>query len=336
MKMKNIITAIIGIVLLFSVVSATVITIEPETLEPLQIHSGEIIKENITIKTDGDYLVFIDYTIINNTNNMEGFSINLPIWVFVEEEKTFQIEMSTVSLFKPDSFVIHFFISTEGVEAEETSSNEYNETTEIINTGLGIELEIESNGTGNVTVRKFTENPASGFSIPSLNKFFHIEVSEEIEQGMNETIIKVFYTDEEVNTLGIDENELRLYFFDEITGSWQLINSWVDTTNNIVYGRTNHFSLWGVFGSIIPTQPSGSGRRTIYVEKRITKYVNNTIEVPKEIEIIKEIENIDKINELEKKNKSLLIAFTAITLIVVVLLMLLLRLKRNKRNEKVS
>ena len=156
---------ILGIVLI-GLVSAEVITIEPETLEPIQMYAGGNFVEDLTIKTDGDYLVFLDYEITNNTHNMDGFSMNLPRWVFVEEEKVFEVKISTVPLFKPDSFVIHFYVSTEGVEVEEISSNEYKETIDIIDTGIGIKLEIESNGTGIVDVRKFTENPSSGFSIP--------------------------------------------------------------------------------------------------------------------------------------------------------------------------
>jgi len=263
------------VLFLVSIVSAEIVSISPETLEPISIYSGETITKNITIHTAGNYLIYLDYNITNNTHNEEGLSINLPQWIFVEEEKIFEVEISTVPLFMPDSFTINFNIFTNKVEVKNTSLNNYNETTEEIDTGMGLVLEIESDGNGTVEVYKVTEDLEDGFSIPSLNLFFHIEASDSIIDGMNETEIKVSYTDAEVNALGIDENNLRLYFYNETLKRWKVRNSWVDTTNNIVYGVTDHFSLWGVFGNLIPDTSTSSKQDT----KRIwyVKTVNNTI-----------------------------------------------------------
>lgn len=200
--MKKIITAIMGI-LLISIVSAEIIRIEPETLEPLQIHSGETILQNITIITDGNYLVFVDYEITNNTHNLEGFSINLPEFIFVEREKMFQIEMSTVPLFKPDSFVIHFIASTEGIQAKSIA-------------------------------------------------------------------------------------------------------------------------------------PSRGGGRTRIIEKNITKYVNNTIEISKEIEVIREIENTEKIEEQEKSIKRLKILLGVLLGILVLVILIIGILIKTIVNKKVK
>ena len=233
---------------LISLASAEVITIEPSELDSIQMYAGETITQNIIIKTDGNYLVYLDYNITGNTYNMDGFEINLPQEIFVEEEETIQIEISTLLNFRPDSFIIHFFASTE--KAEETITETFTEN-ETITFG---DLELEINGTGNVTIRKFKENPKSGFGIPSLNKFFEIKSS--IQE--NNSIIKVNYTDAEVNALGVNENTLRLYFYNETNNKWELIDSWVDTINNIIFAKTDHFSLWGVFGNVVSINPSSS------------------------------------------------------------------------------
>lgn len=338
MKNKVVIT-MMGMVLinLISLASAEVISIEPEILEPFSIYSGESITRDITIKTDGNYLVYLSWGVEGNSSNMEGFNVDYESFFRVNREKVIPITISADYNFLPDSFTINFNASTK--KAEEASSNEYDETTGNIDTGIGLELEIESNGTGIVEVLKFTENPASGFGIPALNIFFQIEVSNEIEQGMNKTTLKVFYTDEEVNALGIDENNLRLYFYNETTGNWQIINSWVDTTNNIVYGVTTHFSLWGIFGEKdIPTIIHGGGRGTKIIEREITEYVNNTIEVEvlEEIEVIKNIEDIDKINELEKELKQRNILIGVISSLLIILMIIFSISMGKKRNEKVS
>ncbi len=241
--MEKAITITIGMILLLSVfISAEVISISPEVLEPFSIYSGESITRNITIKTDGDYLVYLDYEVFNNTYNMDGFNIDLPESVFVEREKIIPITLSADYNFKPDTFTIHFTASTEKVEEEITVNFVENETI------IFGDLELEINGTGTITIKTFDSNPESGFGIPSLSKFF--EITSSIQA--NNSIIKVSYSQIEVDALGIDENTLRLYFFNTTNDSWQSIESSVDITNNVITGTTNHFSLWGIFGSLVP------------------------------------------------------------------------------------
>ncbi len=245
--MKNIIVIIIGILFLVSLISAEVISIEPEVLEPFSIYSGESISRNITIKTDGNYLVYLSWGVEGNSSDMEGFYIDYESPIQVNKEREVQIILSAAYNFFPDSFTITLDASTE--KAEEVFEKEFvqNETMEI----WDLELEIDSNGTGNIIIKTFKENPGKGFGIPSLNKFFDINVSYDIEQGMNETIIRLSYTDSEVSALGIDELTLRLYFFNETLNEWQKPEGGVVIDENYVWAITTHFSLWGIFGNSI-------------------------------------------------------------------------------------
>jgi len=45
---------------------------------------------------------------------------------------------------------------------------------------------------------------------------------------------------------GINEDDLRIYYFNEATGIWEVIGKQVDKTNKVVIGYTNHFSRYGV------------------------------------------------------------------------------------------
>jgi len=257
--MKNRIGIIIGMILLLtSLVSAEVIRIEPETLPNISMYAGETIIQNITIKTDGNYLVYIDYNVTNNNSDMQGFHVSFESPIQVNKEKTIQIEISTLPNFKPDNFTLNIYASTE--KAEEEIITEYNETTEIIEV-QELKLKIDSNGTGTITVKKFIENPEKGLGIPDLGKFFEITADQEIIDGMNETLINISYTDAEVSSAGIVESTLRLYFYNESSGEWQVSpNSGVDTVNNYVWAKTTHFSIWGIFGSVpTPTIVAGVG-----------------------------------------------------------------------------
>lgn len=241
--MKNKILTIIFGILLISLVSADVIKVEPQILEQLSTYSGESITRDITIKTDGNYIVYLDYKFFNNTYDMQGFNIDIPKSIYIEREKTITITIFTDQRFRSDSFNIIIIASTE--KAEEIFEEEFiqNETTEINN----LTLDIDSNGTGNIVIKTFKENPEKGFSIPSLNLFFEIEASDSIIEGMNKTLIKVYYTDSELGD--IDESTLRLYFFNETLNNWQGKYGGVNISGNYVWVETDHFSLWGIFGN---------------------------------------------------------------------------------------
>ncbi len=112
-KMNKVMIAIILGIALISLVSAEVITIEPEVLEPFSIYSGETITRNITIITDGDYLVYLSWDVEGNSSDMEGFYVDYESPIQVNQEKEILINLSAAYNFFPDSFTIHLYATTE-------------------------------------------------------------------------------------------------------------------------------------------------------------------------------------------------------------------------------
>ena len=96
-----------------------------------------------------------------------------------------------------------------------------------------------------------------------LDNFVEI-VAPDLEKNLNSTRITFNYTDTEVAAKGIDESTLRLYFYNETNGSWvkydgndgEAPDGGVDTEANEVWAVTNHFSIWGTFGSAPAASPS--------------------------------------------------------------------------------
>jgi len=100
----------------------------------------------------------------------------------------------------------------------------------------------------------------------------------EIESGlinMTSAKIIIYYTDEEINAANIDEETLKVHYFNETSQEWEELDSIVNTTGNYVYTIVSHFSLYGVFGEeqIVSGSSSGgssggggSSRRTLAVE----------------------------------------------------------------------
>lgn len=128
-----------------------------------------------------------------------------------------------------------------------------------------------SNASGLITVDKYTNNPTTNtsiFGIKGINKFIGIEADSSIDDALTSATINISYTDAEVSAAGLDENTLRLYFFNSTSNGWIAFNppkGGVDTANNYVWAITNHFSTWGIFGTPVPSPspaPSGGGTPT--------------------------------------------------------------------------
>ncbi|MBU4266647.1 MAG: hypothetical protein L6243_05295, partial [Candidatus Altiarchaeales archaeon] len=98
-------------------------------------------------------------------------------------------------------------------------------------------------------------------SVPGLNKFVKIEVSEELQNVLSSVMIKIHYTDEEVMEAGLDESSLAIYRYDEDLDEWMELNEemdWVfsagvNTVENYIWANVSHFSDYTVGGETITT-----------------------------------------------------------------------------------
>ncbi len=117
-----------------------------------------------------------------------------------------------------------------------------------------IDLNLSSVQSGNVSVFEYSSLPSgtNSFGIPALGRYIQIVADPAIEGAMTGTKIKVYYTDAEVAAAGLDESTLRLSYYNASSGNWSTYdtpNGGVDTVNNYVWAITDHFSVWGIFGS---------------------------------------------------------------------------------------
>lgn len=67
--------------------------------------------------------------------------------------------------------------------------------------------------------------------------------------------LEVSYTDADLAKLGINENTLKLYFFDETTDQWILIGTTLDAPTNKAVGALDHFTDFALLGDPV-AQPT--------------------------------------------------------------------------------
>ena len=111
-----------------------------------------------------------------------------------------------------------------------------------------LELKTNSSNLTNewINITTFVEN----YSTPALFKledvkYVNIEVSDGLKNNLNWTIIKIYYTEDEINTLL--EETLRIYWWNG--SSWVEIESGVNTIENYAWANVTHFSDYGIGGA---------------------------------------------------------------------------------------
>jgi hypothetical protein len=128
----------------------------------------------------------------------------------------------------------------------------------------GVVLDIYTNThyTGNLGVTFYGTNPGgSGFYMKELGKYIDITPPGDISGYISYMILKIYYTDAEVSAAGLDENAMRIEYYNESSGLWEKYdtpNGGVNTTGNYVWANLTHFSIYGLFGSAPASGASSS------------------------------------------------------------------------------
>ncbi len=119
----------------------------------------------------------------------------------------------------------------------------------ILETPSGVSIQLVVNEGVDISVLESDDLPEEAGALPEqaqgLGRYLSIELSDsDVDVGAT---ISMPYTEGELPS-GVAEDQLFFAFYNASTGEWQGIPSWVDTTKNIVYANTDHFSTWTVLG----------------------------------------------------------------------------------------
>ena len=109
-----------------------------------------------------------------------------------------------------------------------------------------------------ITVKTSSSSQVNGtLYVPGLNKYIQVETSQDVRDAITSIILKVYYTDEELNASGLDESSLAIYWYNTTAQQWVKLStnmSWVygtgvNTVQNYVWANVNHFSYYSVGGT---------------------------------------------------------------------------------------
>jgi len=145
-----------------------------------------------------------------------------------------------------------------GVTEERTSFNsQAGSTVSLLSSKIRLSFSATETVNTDIRGRYLSFNPKSsnvGGKV-GLN-FVDLTSTQSLTGKVSQLVIKVGYDDQDVQDLGLVENSLRMYYFNDGTNDWELLTGSVDTVNNLVTGITTHLSVYGLFGdNVVTTSP---------------------------------------------------------------------------------
>jgi len=188
--------------------------------------------------TEGDTL-----TCRNNDINLESGSL-IPIGTIDAINCTITIEGNVLNLTAGEVGYLTWDLDTEAGTQDIIGAEDY-----------GVEIEINTNQTttGNFEINFYTENPGTGgYYSSELGKYVDVNVSFDGGAVLTSAILKIYYTDAEITTAGLNESTLRIQYYNASSQTWEIFDDptgGVNTTGNYVWANITHFSIYGVFGS---------------------------------------------------------------------------------------
>ena len=142
-------------------------------------------------------------------------------------------------------------------------------------TPSGVSVSVTPGEGVEITIDEFSANPAGDIpaGLASLGLYLSIEVNEtDVEI---DATLSLPYQASDVADLAIETLVFR--FYNEATGTWDAVPSWVDTENNMVYGNTTHFSTWTVTGDVPEDSSTTLAETPLIVEFMIASLVTVTV-----------------------------------------------------------
>ncbi len=120
---------------------------------------------------------------------------------------------------------------------------------------LSLEITTSQTVNGNVNVVMYSdEGGVISNEVIVVGDLIDITADTEITNNLDSAVIKMYYDEDEVISKNIDENSLRLYYYNLANGEWEELGSYVNTDENYVQATITHFSIYGVLGSEIENE----------------------------------------------------------------------------------
>lgn len=95
-------------------------------------------------------------------------------------------------------------------------------------------------------------------NLSEFGRYLDVIADNKIKQNISSVALRIYYTDQEIINSGLNEETLKIHYFNETSNKWEALNSNVNVSGNYVEVTLEHLSTFGVFGEKTQTPASGS------------------------------------------------------------------------------
>lgn len=118
---------------------------------------------------------------------------------------------------------------------------------------------ISAISTDSISITEYSANSKNSTpSLKELGKYIDITADDAIKQNLTTMTIRIYYTDVDIANANLNEETLRIHYFNDTNNQWQVLNSTVNATGNYVEVTIDHLSTFGIFGEEKESQSSES------------------------------------------------------------------------------
>lgn len=80
----------------------------------------------------------------------------------------------------------------------------------------------------------------------------YIQIIADPEDVTADGTVRIYYTPEQLSELGLDENSLKIFYWDEAANDWKAVDTQINTAKHYVWATVSHLSIWTIMGQLTP------------------------------------------------------------------------------------
>ena len=110
-----------------------------------------------------------------------------------------------------------------------------------------------------LSISEYTKNVRSSNSKTEMGKYVDIVTDSFANSNFSSITFTVYYNETEIQQAGLNEDTLKIHYYNETSGQWVELNSVLNKTGKYLSVNLTHFSTYGVFGDVVQTSSSSGG-----------------------------------------------------------------------------
>ncbi len=110
-------------------------------------------------------------------------------------------------------------------------------------------LEISGSGSGEISLITYETSQISATKpAKEAGKYVDIFADGALQQNITNTTLRIYYSDERISAANINENSIKINFYNETSGEWKELNTAVNIEENYAEATIYHYSTYALFG----------------------------------------------------------------------------------------